>query len=211
MAKSKETGKQALSYKLSTAGEPIVIKKSIPKNYEILEGTLTEPPGTRWIRKKGVPFFKQDKAGKIIGKNPQYKNCLVITDEDYFTTRIAEDRIYEPKKAANFTVDKSLEAKISAKEKRLRKELAQIKKEKENQGVNKTVKPAVTPPAKKRAGVPKPPKAKTYTVAGRTFATKAEAQAYKSLSKRKASKPCEIMEGTRKPTHKIVSFTAKNK
>ena len=77
--------------------------------------------------------------------------------------------------------------------------------------MNKTVKPAVTPPAKKRAGVPKPPKVKTYTVAGRTFATKAEAQAYKSLRKRKASKPCEIMEGTRKPTHKIVSFTAKNK
>lgn len=57
----------------------------------------------------------------------------------------------------------------------------------------------------------KPPKAKTYTVAGRTFATKAEAQAFKALRKRKASKACEITEGTRKPTHKIVSFTAKNK
>lgn len=85
------------------------------------------------------------------------------------------------------------------------------KKSKGNQGLNKTAKTTVTPPAHKRAGVPKPPKVKTYTVAGRTFATRAEAQAYKSLRKRKASKPCEITESTRKPTHKIVSFTAKNK
>lgn len=85
------------------------------------------------------------------------------------------------------------------------------RKAKENQGLNKTVKPTVSPPAKKRAGVPKPPKVKTYTVAGRTFATRAEAQTFKALRKRNASKPCEIMEGTRKPTHKIVSFTAKNK
>lgn len=54
-------------------------------------------------------------------------------------------------------------------------------------------------------------KAITYTVRGKTFATKAEAKAYKALQKQRADKPCEIKEGTRKPSHTVVSFTAKKK
>lgn len=54
-------------------------------------------------------------------------------------------------------------------------------------------------------------KATTYTIMGKTFATKAEAKAYKALQKQRADKPCEIKEGTRKPSHKVVSFTAKKK
>lgn len=71
-----------------------------------------------------------------------------------------------------------------------------------------------TTKAPKPAPVQKPKvkdPAKTYTVQGKTFATKAEAQAYKSLQKQRASKPLEIKESTRKPSHKLVSFPAKNK
>lgn len=229
-------------------GEAISLNKSLPKGYEIIEGTLTEPPGTRWVKKKGEPLFKRDKSGKLT-KNPKYEQELVITDEDYFTTRIAEDRVYEPNKAAAFTVDKSLEAKISAKEKRLRKELAKRKeedaqavarskarREEEARAKSKTkakptkkdkpkavasvkskpataAKTTTAKPAKqdKPASVPKKPKATTYTVMGKTFATKAEARAYKALQEQKAGKLCEIKESTRKPSHRVVSFTAKSK
>lgn len=285
MAKNNRVKKQTLSYRLSGDSEPITIKKSLPKNYEIIEGTLTEPPGTRWVRKKGEPLFQRDKTGKIIGKNPRYKNFLVVTDEDYFTTRIAEDRVYNPKEAADFTVDTALEAKISAKEKRLRKELQQRKEEdakavaravardkakpakagatstakskpqyqtvmtgsdgnklpavacrskeeaesmKKNiealgykteiQVVKTTTKQEMKSKAKagvatkaKPAKVDKPNKAPTYTVGGKTFATLKEAKAYKAAQKQKASKPCEIKESNRKPSHKVVIFTARAK
>ena len=76
----------------------------------------------------------------------------------------------------------------------------------------KAVTPAPAPkPAKPQPAKAQKPKAKTYTVMGKTFATKAEAKAYKELRKQSAGKPCEIKESTRKPTHKVVSFTAKNK
>ncbi len=58
-----------------------------------------------------------------------------------------------------------------------------------------------------------PAKTKTYTVmAGgksRTFATKKEAKAYEQACRKRAGKPYAIKESTRKPTHRIVSFTAK--
>lgn len=76
----------------------------------------------------------------------------------------------------------------------------------------KTVAPVQKPAKHKTESAPvQKPKAKTYTVQGKTFATKAEAQAYKALQKQRAGKPCEIKESTRKPSHKVVSFLAKSK
>ena len=74
--------------------------------------------------------------------------------------------------------------------------------------VQKQSKPAPKP-AKSQPAKAQTPKTTTYTVKGKTFATLAEAKAFKALQKQNAGKPCEIKEGTRKPTHKVVSFTAK--
>lgn len=86
----------------------------------------------------------------------------------------------------------------------------------------KTAKPAPVAPAKNKPTPPKTAKltspkttaksteGKSYTVKqGRTcktFATKSEAQAYKSQCK---NKNVTITEGTKKPTHRVVKFTAK--
>lgn len=57
--------------------------------------------------------------------------------------------------------------------------------------------------------------APTFTVmAGRnskTFATKAEAKAYEKACRRKTGKKYEIKTSKKKPSHKVVSFTAKSK
>lgn len=88
----------------------------------------------------------------------------------------------------------------------------------------KTAKPAPVAPAKNKPASPKtakpaqtspkttskPSEAKSYTVRqGRTcktFATKAEAKAYKEQCK---NKNVTITEGTKKPTHRVVNFTAR--
>ena len=215
--------------------EPVTVKKSLPKNYEIIEHTLTQPAGTRWARKKGEPLFKHTKSGKLI-LNPKRDDILVVTDEDYFTTRIAQDRIYQPDKADRFITDEATEKKIKSKEKKMQKEL---ETQKELKGViaeknkstkpagkrtckPKTAKPAPVAPAKNKPTSPKtakptspkttakPSEGKSYTVrqgrTSKTFATKSEAKAYKSQCK---NKNVTITEGTQKPTHRVVKFTAK--
>ena len=218
---------------LIRGNEPVTVKKSLPKNYEIIEHTLTQPAGTRWARKKGEPLFKHTKSGKLI-LNPKRDDILVVTDEGYFTTRIAQDRIYQPDKADRFITDEATEKKIKSKEKKMRKEL-ETQKERDTKGViaaknrstkpagkktcqPKTAKPTVAAPAKNKPTSPKPaaPKAaanssdkKSYTVrqgnSYKTFKTKAEAQTCAAQSKAKAT----ITEGTKKPTHKIIKFTAR--
>lgn len=70
-------------------------------------------------------------------------------------------------------------------------------------------KPAKDRPAKAANSAP------TYTViAGRkskTFATKAEARAYGKQCKGKTGNKYAIRESKKKPSHRIVSFTAKRK
>ena len=214
--------------------EPVTVKKSLPKNYEIIEHTLTQPAGTRWARKKGEPLFKHTKSGKLI-LNPKRDDILVVTDEGYFTTRIAQDRIYQPDKADRFITDEATEKKMKSKEKKMRKEL-ETQKERDTKGViaakNKSTKPAgkktcqpkatakptAAAPAKNKPTSPKPaaPKAaanssdkKSYTVrqgkSYKTFKTKSEAQTCAAQSKTKAT----IMKTTKKPTHKIIKFTAR--
>ena len=215
--------------------EPVTVKKSLPKNYEIIEHTLTQPAGTRWARKKGEPLFKHTKSGKLI-LNPKREDILVVTDEDYFTTRIAQDRIYQPDKADRFMTDEVTEKKIKSKEKKMRKEL-KAQKERDTKGViaaknkstkpagkrtckPKTVKPAPVAPAKNKPTSPKtakptspkttakPLEGKSYTVrqgrTSKTFATKTEAQACASQSKK-----ATITTTTKPPTHRIVKFAVK--
>ena len=72
------------------------------------------------------------------------------------------------------------------------------------------------PVAPMKAATPTAAKpAPTFTVvAGRkskTFATKAEAQAYGKQCKEKTGKKYAIRESKKKPSHKVVSFTAKRK
>ncbi len=303
MAKKSNRPIQKLQYRLNE-GQFIEVKKSLPKGYEIIEGTLTEPAGTRWARKKGVSLFKRDKSGKIVGRNPKYKDCLVITDEDYFTSRIAENRVYQPSLAKDFITDATTEKKIAAKEKRERKQL-QEQKDRDKRSVEAAIareeakkklkkpskdKPAaqrgqksrstngtkvqsktaaqstgakvqsqqatstaakyqrpksdikdgmyidkrksdkwdgkyidknipitVTPKVEKKKVRPllsekptAPKSSPSFTVkVGRTtktFATKAEAQAFANQCRKRN---VSITQGTRKPTHRVVSFTAK--
>lgn len=74
-------------------------------------------------------------------------------------------------------------------------------------------KPAKDKPAK--AAAPAPKSAPTFTVmAGRkskTFATKAEAKEYEKQCREKTGKKYAIQESKKKPSHRVVSFTAKNK
>lgn len=205
--------------------EPVTVKKSLPKNYEIIEHTLTQPAGTRWARKKGEPLFKHTKSGKLI-LNPKRDDILVVTDEDYFTTRIAQDRIYQPDKADRFITDEATEKKIKSKEKKMQKEL---ETQKELKGViaekNKSTKPAGKKTCKPKTAKPtaatsakkttspkttaKPSEGKSYTVrqgrTSKTFATKTEAQACASQAKNKAT----ITTTTKPPTHRIVKFAVK--
>ncbi|MGN0813353.1 MAG: hypothetical protein ACI4MQ_07585 [Candidatus Coproplasma sp.] len=81
-------------------------------------------------------------------------------------------------------------------------------------GIDRTTKPTPAAPAKNKPTSPKttskPSEGKSYTVRqGRTcktFATKAEAKAYKEQCK---NKNVTITEGTKKPTHRVVKFTAR--
>ncbi|MGN0806705.1 MAG: hypothetical protein ACI4MC_06660 [Candidatus Coproplasma sp.] len=160
-------------------------------------------------------MFKHDKSGKLI-LNPKRNDILVVTDEDLLTTRIAENRVFQPNKAASFITDEITEKKIKSKEKKLRKE-AEAQKERDKKSVlaakNKSAKPAPAAPAKNKSTSPKtaakPSEGKSYTVRqGRTcktFATKSEAQTCASQAKNKAT----ITETTKPPTHKIVKFAVK--
>lgn len=51
----------------------------------------------------------------------------------------------------------------------------------------------------------------TFTVKGKTFATKAEAKVFEKECRKKTGKAHVIKESNRKPSHTIVSFTAKSK
>ncbi|MGN0804061.1 MAG: hypothetical protein ACI4MS_01630 [Candidatus Coproplasma sp.] len=211
-------------------GEPVTIKKSLPKKYEIIEHTSTQPAGTSWAKKKGVPLFKRSKSGKLV-KNPDYVQTLVVTDEELFTTRIAEDRVYQPNKADRFTTDEVTEKKIKSKEKKIRKEL-EAQKERDRKSVfvakekssktapkttckPKTAKSAQTSPKISKSAqtspktTSKPADATSYTVkqgrTSKTFKTKSEAQTCASQSNKKAT----ITKTNKKPTHKIVKFTAR--
>lgn len=89
-----------------------------------------------------------------------------------------------------------------------------VGKPSEEREQHKRIKPkakAGIAPKAKPAKADKPIKAPTYTVGGKTFATLKEAKAYKEAQKQKASKPCEIKEGNKKPSHKVVIFTARAK
>ena len=216
--------------------EPVTVKKSLPKNYEIIEHTLTQPAGTRWARKKGEPLFKHTKSGKLI-LNPKREDILVVTDEDYFTTRIAQDRIYQPDKADRFMTDEVTEKKIKSKEKKMRKEL-KAQKERDTKGViaaknkstkpagkrtckPKTVKPAPVAPAKNKPTSPKtakptspkttakPLEGKSYTVRqGRTSKTFATKTEAKACASQAKNK-ATITTTTKPPTHRIVKFAVK--
>lgn len=76
------------------------------------------------------------------------------------------------------------------------------------------IKPAQQPKPKAAAPATKPA-APTFTVmAGRnskTFATKAEAKAYEKACRKRTGKKYEIRTSKKKPSHKVVSFTAKSK
>lgn len=79
----------------------------------------------------------------------------------------------------------------------------------------KPEKPAKDKPKQTKAEAPAPKDAPTFTViAGRkskTFATKAEARAYGKQCKGKTGNKYAIRESKKKPSHRIVSFTAKRK
>ena len=169
-------------------------------------------------------MFKHTKSGKLI-LNPKRDDILVVTDEDYFTTRIAQDRIYQPDKADRFITDEATEKKIKSKEKKMQKEL---ETQKELKGViaekNKSTKPAGKKTCKPKTAKPtaatsakkptspkttaKPSEGKSYTVrqgrTSKTFATKTEAQACASQSKK-----ATITTTTKPPTHRIVKFAVK--
>lgn len=51
----------------------------------------------------------------------------------------------------------------------------------------------------------------TFTVKGKTFATKAEAKTYEKECRDKTGKTYVIRESKKKPSHRVVSFTAKSK
>ncbi len=98
--------------------ETTVYKKK-PKGWKVLEGTLTQPVGTVWIS-NGEPIFKKGKDGKP-HKNPKRKTALCVENEALMITRIAEQRNYKDKNAADFVADAKTEKKIKAEMNRQRR------------------------------------------------------------------------------------------
>ena len=172
------------------AGKKIHFKKSFS------DGSQREEEGILYTAQNGI---------KVALHKEVHPNGSTWWSATELTTGKKVTRsIYKTMKEAKAEVEtvSPVVAKVLAEGKNSFKRVTPAKKDKP--------KKAVAPVKAKPASVQKP-KATTYTVMGKTFATKAEARAYKALQKQKAGKPCEIKEGTRKPSHKVVSFTAKSK
>lgn len=136
------------------------------------------------VRKKYIPLHKQAK----LNASKAYRQY-----DDYLDNTFGVHNVYSETNEAFTSTDERV---LGYLEKRLKER--QNPKEKTKESKTKT---AVS------VAKDKPKKAPTYTVAGKTFATMKEAKAYKAALKSKS----EIKEGKKKPTHKIVSFTAKSK
>ena len=76
--------------KYKTNGKEVRVYKNLPEGWSVIKGTMTQPKGTVWI-KKGSLFKKDGKSGEY-RKNKDYKQALLITDEEQMIETIAENR-----------------------------------------------------------------------------------------------------------------------
>lgn len=149
-------------------------------------------------RQKKVEQMNKDEAkAKLAGKESYSIADKVFTD-------LEEAKAYAKEIAAKLPPEKSLAQALKPWNTITRKKKSEPTAAKKPEMV-KSVKPKKDKPAK----------ATTYTVMdsrkGKTFGTLKEAKAYEAEQRKKTGDFCEIREGTKKPTHRVVSFTAKNK
>ena len=119
-------------------GKEVQVYKKIPKGWQVLKGTLTQPVGTVWIS-NNEPIFKKGKDGKL-QKNPKRKQALCVQNEELMITRIAEKRRYRFSDAKDFIADKETEKRIRAEMNRQTRAQKQWEKEQDKLSKNSPMK-----------------------------------------------------------------------
>lgn len=120
--------------KYKTNGKEVRVYKNLPEGWSVIKGTMTQPKGTVWI-KKGSLFKKDGKSGEY-RKNKDYKQALLITDEEQMIETIAENR-KNKRRPDNFVPDQTTEKKIRAE---MRRQDRERQKREKKSSVSKSTK-----------------------------------------------------------------------
>ncbi len=142
----------------ATEDSQVRVYKHLPKGWNVVEGSWSQPEGTVWIN-NGKSRFRKSKAKKDLKaqngrmlKNPKYKNALLIVDEELMLDKISKKRIAG--KNDRFVTDKTWESKIQTsvrKEKKREREERAIAKRLLGNGSAAKKKPVAKAPKAQRA------------------------------------------------------------